>query len=276
MSVGKNASIYLLSNIINQSIPFLLLPVLTRYLAPDEYGLIATFGALVGILGILIGLNGHGAVGRYYFDLPSQELAVFTGTTFFILIISFVIVGAVVFLFKGLIGSFTGLPENWHLLAPVVALANYITLTNLTLWQSEKKAAHYGSYLITKSLLNAGLTAVLVIVFSIRMEGPYLESVRNGRMFCPSQPMDTPKTRVFVLADGIRGMPRSLLRYSLPLVPHSLAGWIQVSLDRIIIVSLVSLEAAGIYAVAATLSKAVAFVVDSFAKAWTPHVLRNS
>ena len=39
----RNSTIYLTSNILNALVPFLLLPVLTRYLTPDEYGQIAMF-----------------------------------------------------------------------------------------------------------------------------------------------------------------------------------------------------------------------------------------
>ncbi|MGJ3660750.1 oligosaccharide flippase family protein, partial [Shigella boydii] len=47
MSVYKNSSIYLISNIFNALIPFILLPILTRNLTPYEYGQIAMFQTLV-------------------------------------------------------------------------------------------------------------------------------------------------------------------------------------------------------------------------------------
>ena len=38
-----NAAIYTLANVTNSAIPFLLLPVLTRVLSPEEYGLVTIF-----------------------------------------------------------------------------------------------------------------------------------------------------------------------------------------------------------------------------------------
>ncbi|MEW0490716.1 oligosaccharide flippase family protein, partial [Escherichia coli] len=61
MSVYKNSSIYLISNIFNALIPFILLPILTRNLTPYEYGQIAMFQTLVSGLASLTGLNTVGA-----------------------------------------------------------------------------------------------------------------------------------------------------------------------------------------------------------------------
>lgn len=43
MKLLRGASVYLTSNILNSAIPFLLLPILTRYLSTEEYGKIAMF-----------------------------------------------------------------------------------------------------------------------------------------------------------------------------------------------------------------------------------------
>ncbi|EIQ9127591.1 polysaccharide biosynthesis protein, partial [Escherichia coli] len=47
MSLLKISSIYLFSNILNALIPFLLLPILTHNLTPNEYGQVAMFQTLI-------------------------------------------------------------------------------------------------------------------------------------------------------------------------------------------------------------------------------------
>ena len=46
----KDVSIYTLASIINATIPFLLMPVLTRYLSPTDYGIIAIAQSIIGFL----------------------------------------------------------------------------------------------------------------------------------------------------------------------------------------------------------------------------------
>lgn len=64
----RNSTIYLASNIINALVPFLLLPILTRYLTPDEYGQIAMFQTLITALAALTGLNAVGAANRKFYE----------------------------------------------------------------------------------------------------------------------------------------------------------------------------------------------------------------
>ncbi|HIH5998879.1 TPA: lipopolysaccharide biosynthesis protein, partial [Proteus mirabilis] len=68
MTIFKTASIYVLSNIINAAIPFLLLPVITKYLSQEEYGQAAMFQSLVLGLAAFVGLNIQGFSIRKYFD----------------------------------------------------------------------------------------------------------------------------------------------------------------------------------------------------------------
>ncbi|HDW3177945.1 TPA: polysaccharide biosynthesis protein, partial [Escherichia coli] len=68
MSLLKISSIYLFSNILNALIPFLLLPILTHNLTPNEYGQVAMFQTLISGVAALTGLNTIGAANRKYYD----------------------------------------------------------------------------------------------------------------------------------------------------------------------------------------------------------------
>ncbi len=46
----KNTAIYTLTTIINSAIPFLLIPILTRYLNPSDYGIISVYTVIVAIV----------------------------------------------------------------------------------------------------------------------------------------------------------------------------------------------------------------------------------
>jgi len=68
----KKVSIYTSANILVKAIPFLLLPVLTRYLSPSDYGIIAIFQVILAFLIVFIGLNSNGAVMVNFFKLDKQ------------------------------------------------------------------------------------------------------------------------------------------------------------------------------------------------------------
>src|SRR5690606_34839927 len=67
-SLASGASIYLLSNILNAALPFALLPILTRYLGPAQYGEVAMFQTFLATLAAFTGLSVQGAAARKYYD----------------------------------------------------------------------------------------------------------------------------------------------------------------------------------------------------------------
>lgn len=54
----KSSLIYLVSSVINKGLPFILLPILTKYLTPEEYGIIAMFQLSITVFYALVGEDG--------------------------------------------------------------------------------------------------------------------------------------------------------------------------------------------------------------------------
>lgn len=123
MSLLKGASVYLVSNILNAVIPFLLLPVLTRYLSPAEYGQIAMFQTLLAGIGTFIGLNAVGAANRKFYDGDIDEtvLRQFNGSCVHILIVSSLITFIGIYLFQNQLSEFLAIPTSWILAAVVIS-----------------------------------------------------------------------------------------------------------------------------------------------------------
>lgn len=75
----RSASIYTTGNVINASIPFLLMPVLTRYLSPEDYGYTAMFALLTSLLAPFMGVNAKSSLALTYykkeFEFPSYVMA---------------------------------------------------------------------------------------------------------------------------------------------------------------------------------------------------------
>lgn len=71
----RNSFVYTGSNIIRNAIPFLLLPVLTHYLTPTDYGVVATFEVLLAIAIVFVSLSMHGAVAVNFFQIENHTMA---------------------------------------------------------------------------------------------------------------------------------------------------------------------------------------------------------
>lgn len=140
------AGIYLLSNILSGVIPFMLLPILTRYLAPSEYGEVAMFQTLLGALGAFVGTVFVGAASRKYYDsdINKEEFAEFIGSCIQLILIFASLSFTVLFIFQDQLAIWLGLKPKYVLLAVVTCLSTAIIGLRLGQWQVQKQAVNYG------------------------------------------------------------------------------------------------------------------------------------
>src|SRR5690554_888477 len=74
-SFFKGFAIYLGSSVINKAIPFLLLPILTKYLTPEEYGILAIYQVMISFVMPLIGMNMQNNITRNFFSKSKEFVA---------------------------------------------------------------------------------------------------------------------------------------------------------------------------------------------------------
>jgi O-antigen/teichoic acid export membrane protein len=65
---------------------------MTRYLTPNDYGIVATFNVLLATMVVFVGLNMSGAIGVNFFKLNKKELKKYIGNVIFILFVNFILV----------------------------------------------------------------------------------------------------------------------------------------------------------------------------------------
>lgn len=267
----SDAVIYLLSNILVAAIPFILLPFLTRYLTPDEYGQIAMFQVLIGALSALVGLSVHTLVGRkYYDDISKLELAKFVGVSLQLVLI---IGSALIFLMyylKEIISDFLAIPEHWLMFGIVTTVSIAVIQIRLILWQVSKAAVRYGTFQVGQAFLNLVITVILVFVMTLGAEGRILAQAVAGIVFLLF-------AIIWLKIDGMISFLiwkpkyfKEIIRFGVPLIPHVAGIFLLVSIDRVIIAKELGLSAAGIYMVGIQVSMIFTIVFDAVNKAYVP------
>lgn len=216
------SAVYLVSNILNAIIPFALLPVLTRYLSPEEYGAVAMFQTLLGALTAFIGLSMYGAAGRKFYDgnLDSNDLAEFIGACLQILLITSLISLSVLAVFSEQFSGWLGLEGEWILLAVLVCAANVIIQLRLGQWQVRKKAIKYGVLQIARSLLNVILSLGLVVAFLKGSDGRISAQAWNAAIFALVALWLLKRDNLLCFLSKRRDYIREILRFGVPLIPH--------------------------------------------------------
>lgn len=266
----SGAIVYLCSNILNASIPFLLLPILTRYLEPSEYGQVAMFQVLISALTAFVGLNGAGAANRKYYDVDArEEMPLYIGACLQILAVSFLVVGATLLIFREWLSEALGISTAWVVLAAVASAASFIVKLRLGQWQVRKEPIKYGALQISLSLFNAVLSLFLVVLLTFGPEGRML-----GQTIAP---VVLSLVALALLAkDGLLKLSirpdiiKDALQFGVPLIPHVGGVFLLSTVDRFVINKHLGLESAGIYMVAVQLTMTMPLIFDAINKAYVP------
>jgi len=266
------SAVYLFSNVVNAAIPFALLPVLTRFLTPEEYGEVAMFQTLLGALMGFIGLSLHGAAGRKFYDgnLGKSDLKEFIGSCLQILAITTAVTASVLLVFQGQFSQWLGLDQKWILLAALVTAGNVIAQIRLGQWQVRKKAKSYGVMQVSKSLLNVGLSLAFVVVFLKGSDGRIVAQVITVAIFALLALWLLKRDNLLRFVVWRPDYVREALKFGVPLIPHVGGMFLLTTVDRFVINSELGLAQAGIYMVAVQFGMALALVFDAVNKAYVP------
>lgn len=272
--LASKSFIYLVINGLNSLVPFLMLPVITHFFSPAEYGVWGLFIASASFVAPILALGLDGAVGKKYFDLTREEYSKYLGTSFIVMFCSFLVMLTLLVGFSEEIATKTGLPIWW-----VYSIAFYsfatISVSKIQVCAvNAGRPAFYGSCLLGNRLLQNGLMMVLLILFA---KG--VDSILTSYLFSLS----------IIACAGLFGLYKSgyvrfsfskkhakhALTYGLPLVPYAL-GMAAISVsDRFFIEAMVGTKEVGVYTVANQVAAAFMLVLSSTLMAWSPWVLKR-
>ena len=273
-SLFKSSSVYTISSIINASIPFILLPILTRRLSPSDYGIVAMFQLLVSIIYPFIGINLEGAIARKYYDNLNTDFSRYIGSCFVISIVSFVIISIIFYANLKWLAHLVSLPENWMIFVLLTAFSQFSIAVLLVLYQTSLKPIKYGIIQISQSVLNILLTLLFIIYYKKTWEGR-LEAIFISTFFFAI-------LSIFLLIKSNKINLRSekanylhALKFGLPLIPHAIGAMLFTSIDRFFLTKKFGLEQTGNYTVAYQIGAIVSIITVAFNNAFVPWLYEN-
>lgn len=270
----KNAGIYTLSDIINKMVPFILLPVLTRYLTPEDYGIIAMFFVFTAILGIVMTLETNTSISVNFFKVSREKLKVYIANVLLIIAIATTITLVFIMIFHDWLTMVTAIPTEWLFLGVVVTLLQFITTINLVLWQSEQNPIPFGIYQIAQTIVNLTLSLILIIGFGMEWEGRLIAVVIASVVFGMMSFVFLIK-RNYVKFKLNKEDIQDALKFGVPLLPHALSVWIKTGIDRVFLTMLVSASATGLYTVGFQIASVVTILTVAFNKAYAPYLFEK-
>ncbi len=270
----RNSLIYAMSDGLNRAIPFLLLPFITHYLTPSDYGIVTNFNVYIQILSVFCYVSAVGSLPVQFFKLDKSDVSCYVSNMLFFNLISFLGCSIIALLCSSYIKSAFNITPLFQIYALIVVWFSGITNVNMLLWRCEERPVAFGFYQISQSAVNALTTVAFVIVMLLGWQGRVYSMMVATILFGLISIYVIIKRGYLVFKLDKRYLMQ-ILMFALPIVPHALSYWFKSGVDKIMLTSMCSLNENGIYSVALSWGGAVTMFLLSYSNAYSPWLLKK-
>jgi len=253
--------------------PFFLLPVLTRYLSPADYGIVSMFLFTVLILDPFISLGVGGAVTVKYYD-KTTDVPTYLGTGLVMTIALAIPVELLVFLLRDTLSDITRVPPEWLLLVVPFIVARAVVAVPLSLLMVREKALLFGVVQNAQSAAVISLSLLLVVGLGGGWRGRLEAELITWCTFAIAGVVVLRRSGWLRLV-FIPPYARHLAGFGVPLIPHALGSILIVQTDRLLLTNLVGVEETGLYTVGYQLALVLELIAISFNNAFAPWLYRH-
>jgi len=272
-----NAALYSIGEIIPKAVRILLLPVFTRYLLPEEYGILAYTSSVVAFLFVLSILSLNTYIIRFYFDFdPDDEMSrrKLIGNVFVFMLIFNSAMTAVALIIGPWVVAYYGVDVPFYpyfILALLGNFFNVLSVVPMAVYRIKKQAGIFIVLSVSRAVLQTVVALVLVVGFEVGVIGVYWSVVGVGAAYAWVYFVVIYRHGIFTLDVA---QIRRALAFSLPIIPAAMSHLVIDLADRIMLESRVTLDRLGLYSVAYTLGFGMTVVIQGGYKAFEPELFQ--
>lgn len=248
LEVYQHAIVYGLGNAGQQLISFILLPLYTSYLAPDEYGRLALITALSGLLSVLLGMGFATSFFKFYpkageidskKEVISSALVWLFGVGIMAVIVLWLMAGSIAKVFLGSL--------NYSLYIKIMAvnlMFNMLQLIPAGMFRAEKRSWQYVVFTLSDLILALGLNIYFLTSLRMGVLGILLaDALATGIMLL---------VELYVFRHMLQlalswSLIGSMLRFGSPLILSGLGIYILNQADRWFLQYYTTMEVVGVY-----------------------------
>lgn len=271
--VLKNSLFYSIGGVLSKGIGFIMLPIYTAFLTPDQYGVVNLITSFASVMIFLLELSLDAAVIRFYAEFKEDisKCKLFFGTIVIFVAINSILIMGLMIILGDMIGS---------LIFSKIAFYPYIFTGYLSLlfmpvysiYQNILKAKQQGKEYIKNSIgylfIHTILNVVLVVVFKMGAEGMLLSLLITNLLFMAFSIFDMLRKDIMVFRVDFK-LLKLALKYSIPILPHNLSNYISIFSSKFFL-GTTKMASVGLYTVATQFSSIIDLVQSSINLSFRP------
>ncbi len=278
MKYFKSVSLYTLAGFIGAGVNFLIMPVLSHYLSPADYGLLALFNTYITILIPLVGLLANSILSIEYFKEKDKKVFADKFTSVQVVpVITSIVLSLLVWQFYSRLThlmELDGTSQAWGFVIVLITISTIYTEQLFSFLVIEKKASLYVAYTLLKVVIEISLTILFVIYKKWNWEGRMYSWLITSILFM------IVGFFYFYKKGYLRGTLRlpfikEGLLFGLPLILHTIGKFVINQSDRLFIAKMISIDEAGIYNIGYTVGMLILIIINAFFNFYTPFLLER-
>jgi O-antigen/teichoic acid export membrane protein len=266
----------MIGEVVPKLIGLLVLPIMTAYLTPEDYGVIAYVDTIIIFIFNFSILSLNSYILREYFELDKQSKKKLVGNFFIFLVLCnvfllFFYTAAFYLLFGVLELSF-----NFFPIMIIAFFANFFEVISLfpqLIFRVQERAKEYIIFTIGKTALQISCIVILLVYFNQDILSKYYGVLIINVMFAIISFKIIKRYAVFVF--DLNQIKKGI-KFSLPLLMGSLSLVLLNSSDVFILERYVSYGELGLYAVAYTFGFAINVIIVGSYKAYEPILFKSA
>ena len=270
MSFIKNSFIFSIGTLLPKVSMFFLLPLYTKYLGAQEFGILESISVFSTIISIIFSLGIYNSIYRLYYDYPdeNQKKTLFGTISLLVLFLS-IIFSLFLFALQDY-SSFLlkSVPFNPYFKYAIVStlLGNLAELPKAYLLIKEK-ALSYTTIGIVQFILNNVFALYFLFYTNMGALGMIKSQLFASLLLAPLFIYFSKKYFIYKYE---KKMAMNAIVYTLPTLPTLLAAWILNLSDRIFINHYIDTKSLGIYSLGYKISSIIGFLFTAIDMTYLP------
>ena len=265
----RDTFIYTLTDGIGKAISFILLPILSFFLSPEGLGLATNFAVFASIVNLLAGQAILNALQYFYYEQTKEQNAILVSNLIWMTVVACLFLAGIVLLCSNGVYNYLQLNLTFQFLTFPFALAFVLTNISLQLFRLEDKPKSFAIYQIVQIVLHCILVVLFVIIWKQDGEGKIYAEVLTVVLMGAVNLYSIIKRKYLIFKYDKKSI-KQLLKFGLPLMPHSISFWFKSGADKVFITNFVGLASNGIYSMAMSISSLYTVVSNAFFNAYVP------
>jgi O-antigen/teichoic acid export membrane protein len=263
-----------LTTLINNAVPFLVLPLLTQFLAPEEYANVALFSFYLAISNALTGVSIPKVISKHFFDRDRQYLAKIVGNSIEVVFLFSLITLLIILVFYPFLNKYLDLDLLWMALIPLASFSWIIFNLGLTVLRNSKKVLLFTKHQIGNTTINFTFSIFLVVFLLWGWQGRIL-GIIISYFFSSIIMIFYLKKNGYLEFSLSKGIFKEILSLVFPLIPNSFQSVVISQIGIFFIQFYYTKDLLGVYSIGFQIACAIQLLITTLNLSWSPFLFEQ-